>query len=275
MITITAIMKAKSELLLWQMMWAADKMLCPTLRNLNESFEGWAYQNGLLQQIQRLEAKGFVESQGGGFDDKRFHRLTEAGRIAALGGRDPEAAWAVEWDRKWRLFLFDVPESERSLRRKLTRALAALGCGCLQGSVWIAATRPQGIDKAFPEKGADCSHLMILEAESRGLRVDRRMVEGAWDFETINSRYQRHIDLMERFPKGKSGGNSTALAAWAARENAAWLKAVRSDPLLPAMLLPKGYLGQRAWRKRKAVIARAAALAERIEIAGKAPPEDR
>jgi len=30
-------------------------MLQPTLRNLHESFEGWAYRNGLLLQIQRFE----------------------------------------------------------------------------------------------------------------------------------------------------------------------------------------------------------------------------
>lgn len=168
-------------------------MLRPTFRNLDQSFEGWAYQNGLLRQIHRLETQGLVESRTEGFDDAPVHRLTEAGRIAALGWRDPEAAWGAAWDCKWRLFLFDVPESERSLRRKLTRSLAALGCGCLQGSVWITANRPPGIGEAFPEEGTDCSHLMILEAESRGPGVDRRMVEAAWDFEKINFLYQQHI----------------------------------------------------------------------------------
>ena len=259
-------MKAKSELLLYQMLWVTDKMLSPTFRNLNESFEGWAYQRGLLQQVHRLEAKGLVESRRDAcaLDEKRIHRLTEAGRTVALGGRDPEVAWAVEWDRKWRLFLFDVPESERSLRRKLTRALAALGCGCLQGSVWIAATRPRGIGKAFPEKGADCSHLMVLEAESRGPGVDGRMIKAAWDFEKINSLYQQHLEVMKGFPKEKPVPSPKALASWAERENAAWLRAVRSDPLLPASLLPKGYLGRTAWRKRKGLIGRAAALAGRL-----------
>jgi len=264
-------MKAKSGLLLYQMLWVTEKLLRPTFRNLDQSFEGWAYQNGLLRQIKRLEAGGLVESRTGGLGGARFHRLTEAGRLAALGGRDPEAAWAAAWDRKWRLFLFDVPESERSLRRKLTRALAALGCGRLQGSVWIAATRPQGIDKVFPEEGGDCSHLMILEAESRGLGVDRRMVEATWDFEKINRFYQRHIEVMERFPEGGAGTGRAAVAAWAARENEAWLAAVGADPLLPAVLLPKGYLGRRAWRKRKGVIGRAAALAELVMNKGEEP----
>ncbi len=92
-------MKAKSELLLFQMLWVADKVMRPTFRNLDISFEGWAYENGLLQQVQRLEAQGLVESVSDSFDKTRIHRLTEAGRVAALGGRDPETAWKREWDR--------------------------------------------------------------------------------------------------------------------------------------------------------------------------------
>lgn len=255
-------MKAKSELLLFQMLWVADKVMRPTFRNLDNSFEGWAYENGLLQQVHRLEAQGLVESVPGSFDKTRIHRLTEAGRVAALGGRDPEAAWEREWDRKWRMFLFDVPESERSVRRGLTRALSQLGCGCLQGSVWISATKPPGIDKAFPEDGADCSHLIILEAESRGLKVDRKMVEAAWDFEKINSLYQRHLDVMKRIPADHK--HPSALRSWAGEENKAWLKAVRADPLLPAELLPERYLGRTAWRERLRMVRRAANLSKKI-----------
>jgi phenylacetic acid degradation operon negative regulatory protein len=261
-------MKSKSGLLMYQMLWTAEKLLQPTFRNLDRSFEGWAYQNGLLQQLRRLEASGLVESSESSFDGDRFHRLTEAGRIAALGGRDPEEAWNTTWDRKWRLILFDVPESKRSLRRRLTRSLAAIGCGCLQGSVWITATRPTVIESAFPEEGEDCSHLMVLEAESRGRQVDRKMVETAWDFGRINECYEDHLAVMERFPELQSDAGINELKDWAAEENTAWLAAVQSDPLLPASLLPKGYLGRRAWKRRKTVLAAAGALAERLVSSG-------
>lgn len=253
-------MKRKSGLLMYHMMWTAEKLLHPTFRNLDRSFESWAYQSGLLQQIRRLEAKGLVESSEPSFDGGRFHRLTEAGRIAALGGRDPEEAWKTNWDCKWRLIMFDVPESKRSLRRKLTRSLSAIGCGCLQGSVWITATRPAAIEEAFAE-GKDCSHLIVLEAESRGRRVDQKMVETAWDFDGINERYGEHIGVMERFPEVQSGASASELSSWAVEENTAWLAAVKSDPLLPASLLPKRYLGRRAWKQRKTVLAAAGALA--------------
>ena len=133
--------------------------------------------------------------------------------------------------------------------------------------------RPAGIESAFQEEGADCSHLMILEAESRGPRVDRQMVHAAWDFERINARYQRHMELLRQFPAEGSEDRAGTLIAWAKEENAAWLAAIRADPLLPENLLPDGYLGLRAWLERKPILARAGQLAEKLAGGPKRPDE--
>lgn len=252
-------MKAKTELLLYQMLWGADKLLRPTLRNLDESFESWTYRNGYQWQVARLEAAGCVEVGQTAFDEAKVCRLTEAGRLAALGGRDPEEEWDRAWDGKWRMFLFDIPERSRSVRRQLTRSLASMGCGCLQGSVWISA-RPLPEDAALQEDGEDCAHLVMLDAESRGLPVDRGMAEAAWDFEKLNQLYDAHLLVMKRMPNRKPG--LEALATWAREENEAWLRAVRADPLLPEVLLPKKYQGQRNWRMRKSLLGKAGRVAE-------------
>jgi len=42
-----------------------------------------------------------------------------------------------EWDGKWRIVIFDIPEKERLLRDAFRRKLRELGCKLLQGSVWI------------------------------------------------------------------------------------------------------------------------------------------
>jgi DNA-binding transcriptional regulator PaaX len=67
----------------------------------------------------------------------RIYRLTEQGRLHALGGRDPAAQWSRHWDGRWRLVLFDVPMEQHIHRGRLRRYLHAKGFGCLQGSVWI------------------------------------------------------------------------------------------------------------------------------------------
>ncbi|MCC5839471.1 MAG: hypothetical protein JJT96_05035 [Opitutales bacterium] len=245
-------MKANTMLLLYNLLWTVDTFARPSYRMLDESFEGWAHRRGLLGQIHRLEAEGFLESQETAFDRKRIVRLTEAGRRAALGGRDPEACWSTPWDKKWRLVLFDLPADEHRLRKQLHRSLKANGCGCLQGSVWISARPVPDTKRLFENPGRDCSHLILLDAVSRGAKVDRQMVNAAYRWDRINENYEDHLQVLRDKPPFSEG--HAAFLAWSRRENNAWLTAVSEDPLLPAELLPRGYLGRKAWNKRKRVL---------------------
>jgi phenylacetic acid degradation operon negative regulatory protein len=254
-------MKAKTELLLYRLLWLAEKPLRPTYFNLEQSFEGWAYRSGLLNQIHQLEARGFLEATQDPASGKRLHRLTGAARAIISGGRDPEKAWAAPWDRKWRLFLFDIPEQEKSKRRQLTRVLARVGCGCLQGSVWISPATPPEIEKLVATEDPDCTHLLLLLADSKGAKVDAKMVEGAWDFAAINAEYQKLQEILDCFPQVLRDNTRDALADWTASENAVSRAALRMDPLLPSELLPKHYVGRKIWKNRRKILAQAARLA--------------
>ena len=251
-------MKAKTELMLYRLLWLAEKPMRPTLRNLEDGFEAWAFRAGLLRQIRRLKAHGYVETSADPTTGSRLHRLTEAGRLAALGGRDPEAAWSGKWDRKWRLFLFDIPETERSKRRKLTRALAAAGCGCLQGSVWIAPRVCASLENLVAGDEPECSQLLTLLADSKGKCVDERIVAAAWDFEAINELYREVLAVLNRFSSILESGNRLAIEQGMAKERTVWKAAFALDPLLPRDLLPEGYLGREVWKLRKAILSRAA-----------------
>lgn len=257
-------MNTKTELLLYRLLWLAEKPLRPTYFNLEQSFEGWAYRNGLLNQIQQLEVRGFLEAVQDPASGKRLHRLTQAGRTAGFRGRNPEKAWALTWDRKWRLFLFDIPEQESSKRRQLTRALSKAGCGCLQGSVWISPATPPELEKLVAGDDPDCTHLLLLLADSKGPKVDSKMVEGAWDFEAINAEYQNLQATLDRFPQVARHHNRDSLAEWTAAENAASRAALRIDPLLPSELLPKLYNGRKIWKNRGKALAEAARLASSL-----------
>jgi DNA-binding transcriptional regulator PaaX len=241
-----------------------EKPLRPSYHNLEQSFEGWAYRSGLLNQIHRLEAQGFLESKNDPASGKRLHRLTEAGRAAVCGGRDPEKAWEMSWDRKWRLFLFDIPELECSKRRQLTRALAKAGCGCLQGSVWISPVTPTSIEELVASDDPDCKHLLLLLADSKGQKMDVNMVEGAWNFDEINDKYSELEVILDEFPNISQRNTRDALADWTAAENAASRAALRIDPLLPSALHPKSYCGRKIWKKRSKILADAARLASTL-----------
>ena len=244
-------MKPKTEELLYLLLWSADKLMRPTLCNLTDSFEGWAYRNDLSRQLATLEQLRLLERDPKVTGD-RLYRLTEKGRLHALGGRDPEARWSRHWDGRWRIALFDVPMEQHVQRGRLRRYLRARGFGCLQGSVWITPDPVHGERAILTGGKINVESLLLLEGRPCSGESDVEIAAGAWNFEAINSHYARHLKLLDRRPDGSLREKAAAMALqrWAAEERAAWQTAVEIDPLLPKVLLPPGYLGCRAWRRR-------------------------
>jgi len=251
-------MKSKTEELLNFLLWSADKLMRPTFRNLTDSYESWAYRNGLQQQLSVLKKGELIEARPGGLEE-RVYRLTAQGRLHALGGRDPQVRWSREWDGQWRLVLFDVPVVRDSHRRRLRRYLHDRGFGCLQGSVWVTPDPLEEERQILVGAKIDVESLLLLDARPCAGESDAEIVAGGWDFERINRRYLRLMKILDELPGGalKSETSAKTLLRWATAEREAWLDAVTNDPLLPERLLPPGYLGQTAWQRRVAVLRQA------------------
>jgi len=251
------IVKAKTQDLLYLLLWGADKLMRPTYRNLTDSFEGWAYRNGFLRQLAELERRKFLERES---SEKRVYRLTEAGRLQALGGRDPQAQWNRAWDGRWRLVIFDLPERNNVARVRLRRFLRDHGFGYLQKSVWISPDPLTGLLPYLRSFGDDVESLLTLEAQTCAGEGDGAIVSGAWDFKEINRLYNKSAALLNDLPavSGRDPDGARQLQRWARLERAAWQEAVASDPLLPERLLPPGYAGREVWELRVRVLQEAA-----------------
>src|SRR2546425_7138758 len=242
-------MNSKTEEFLNLLLWSAEVLARPTFRNLTDSYESWAYRNGLLKQVSRLEQQQLIERDAGSPDD-RLYRLSAQGRLQVLGGRDPEERWARPWDGQWRLVLFDVPTGQNAQRERLRRYLRDKGFGYLQNSVWISPDPLEGERQILGGGKINVESLILLEARPCAGESDAEIVAGAWDFERINRRYAQQLKILDERPTGTLRTKTAAgvLRRWAATERAAWLEAVTSDPLLPQRILPPDYLGQRACR---------------------------
>jgi phenylacetic acid degradation operon negative regulatory protein len=252
-------MHPKTEEFLNLLLWSAEILTRPTIRNLTGSYESWAYRTGLGRQLQTLQKRRLLERQTLSPDD-RLYRLTAQGRLHALGGRDPEERWSRVWDGTWRLVLFDIPAGQNAQRERLRRYLRDKGFGHLQNSVWIT---PDPLDEEHRLLGDGKVHvesLLLLDAKPCAGESDADLVAGAWDFGRINRRYARHLKVLEERPAVplRNEKAAKALLRWAAAEREAWVDAVTGDPLLPVRILPPDYLGQQAWRRRVAVLREAA-----------------
>lgn len=89
----------------------------------------------LAQALKRLREKGFVEKIPDKDENKIILSLTEAGReFLLLTKQDDE----IEWDGKWRVVVFDIPESKRLIRDILRSRLKLWGFKPWQKSVWAS-----------------------------------------------------------------------------------------------------------------------------------------
>ena len=252
-------LKASTEEFLFTLLWTAESIARPTWRNLNGTFESWAYRNALGRRLANLEHKRFLEQRPTS-DTSRVYRLTSEGRRIALGGGDPPERWERLWDGHWRVLMFDLPVKASALRAQLRRFLLQHRFGYLQQSVWITPDGLAEVQAKLQDLPADVESLTLFDGRPCGGESDAALVRGAWDFPAINALYERHRTIVGECPDlpSRHRGPGPRFWAWAQRERDAWKAAVRKDPLLPRGLLPADYLGGRSWEVRKQLLYRLA-----------------
>lgn len=257
-------MRASTEEFLYDLWFAADVLLRPSLRNaLGADFEAWAWRQGLTRRLGQLQQRKLLELDPASPPSERIVRLTEAGRLVALGGRDPAARWARPWDGQWRIALFDLPSDKSALRARLHRLLRQGHFGYLQRSVWITPDPVAEIRALVTADAADPEGFVVFEGRPATGESDAQIVAGAWNFAEINTRYERHRAVLQSVPRQLPPGQAgfERVRAWRRREHIAWKHVLAADPLLPLALLPADYAGRAAWSARCETFA---ALAKRL-----------
>lgn len=243
-------MNPKMEQVLWLLLWSVDTAMNPSYRNLFDSFEIWAYRNGLQRRLQYLESRKQVLKERKLAGTDFLMKLPECDRASILAGREPESVWSREWDGRWRMVLFDLPAKDRILRARLWRWLRANGYGLLQQSIWITPDPDLALEKRWRKKNPTLSKLALFDALPSAATDNLQVVESAWDFARINDAYSQletHLEFLESAGAGDEQLNAWLVTEWELRKKALFL-----DPMLPRALHPQGYRGVDAWNKHAA-----------------------
>lgn len=193
------------------------------------------------QLLSRLEQQSLIERDGRG-QRARF-RITEAGRnrVASI---EPARLWAKPWDRRWRVFGYDLPETRRKDRVALWKALHARKLGLLQRSMWVWPHPVEQLLREIVEAEGIPECFCGFESRQLFLCDDAEVVEAAWDFQEIGRRHQSYL----RHPAATAKALATArdlqtLAQRVRVERQAYQFAFSFDPFLPRELWPKSYAG--------------------------------
>lgn len=229
--------------------WVAEALVDVSVFTLKAVWERWHGSHRLERSLAQFQQRGWLQIAASKNPEARIVRFNQAGRLAALGGRDPDRCWNRTWDGRWRLVLYDVPEARRHLRLGLRRTLRGLGFGYLQDSAWISPDPVETLTATMRSAAVDVESLSFMEARPCGGESHADFVAGAWSFDQINRDYEAHIQVLTRLPATRG---ESAIQHWVEVERKAWRRAIRGDPLLPEALLPANYRGREAWLRRKA-----------------------
>lgn len=127
-----------------------------------------------LMTIKRLEQKGFI--QKGLMEDEVCIKLTELGVKKLEEKRRSKKEKALldiklegeRWDGKWRIVIFDIPETNKRIRQALRETLRVLEFRPLQKSVWISRKDVVKEFRNWVRELGLSKHILIFETKDLG-----------------------------------------------------------------------------------------------------------
>ncbi len=119
----------------------------------------------LAQALKRLREKGFVERVTEKDAGKIILRLTEAGREFLLFSKPEDE---IKWDRKWRIVVFDIPESKRQVRDVLRRRLKLWDFKPWQKSVWASKKNVTDKLRSLIKELDIADWVLVIESDNVG-----------------------------------------------------------------------------------------------------------
>ncbi|QTR03891.1 transcriptional regulator [Saccharothrix algeriensis] len=218
--------------------------------------------------VKRLVAEGKFTVEGRG--RRAVLRMTPQ----ALRAAEPDVefvrfmyrqdAGEVDWDGRWHLVAFAVPEAQRPARAALRAAIVGWGGAPLHGGLYVSPHEWEDLVGGEAERLGVAPSLTFLT--SSDLRVGGEASPAAlaarlWPLDAVAERHERLAEVARvRLRRLTEGASRTDLLRIAVELAAEFTRAVEPDPLLPPVLLPRPWVGAQA----RLLVARCwAALADR------------
>lgn len=192
----------------------------------------------------RLRKEGWFATEKRGratvyrLTDQGWHLLDEGRRRIFQREREP-------WDRQWRVVIYHVPETDRSVRERVRKKLRWLGFGPLAPSTWISPhDRLQEVAEELTQEPS--ARLDLLVSRSMGVASDIDMANRCWDLKEL------HLALLAK--RDAYRALSARFASVPPRGREALVERIRlvhdyrmlpfDDPDLPLELVPAGWVGR-------------------------------
>ncbi|USK77375.1 phenylacetic acid degradation operon negative regulatory protein PaaX [Peribacillus frigoritolerans] len=208
-------------------------------------------EQGVRVAVSRMVKQGWIQSEKQG--NKSYYFLTDRGVQ-----RMDEAANRIykmkpnEWDGKWRILMYTIPEDKRQLRDDLRKELLWSGFGSFSSGCWIS---PNDLEKQINrliEKYDINEYVDFFISEYKGPKENQSLVEKSWQLKEIENKYEEFIEKYSKqfivHQSIISRGEMSDADCFVERTNLVheYRKFLFIDPGLPKELLPSKWNGNHA-----------------------------
>ena len=208
-------------------------------------------QNSFYTTSYRMEKDGLIkkfEKEG-----KRHLKLTSRGKALIERHRAESNKQRPDWDHKWRLVIFDVPEDKAELRKYLRSYLMALGFGKAQRSVWISPYDFRKEIRTYLRKLKLSDYVYQLLVDNFEGLTGEEIATTFWDLNRIHNKYikfhqdwSERLSRLEKIMKEDVDPDPTILKQHMKHLDWDYQAVLSRDPYLPLELLPPDWGGKAA-----------------------------
>lgn len=235
------------------------------LSNSYKNMYGWVpkqyKKHNFYQLLSRSYKAKFIEKVEK--NGKIYIRITSEGKNKIQRDFPMLTFQKKQWDRKWRIVMFDIEEINRKVRDRLRAKLRELGFGMLQESVFIS---PHDILQDFIEFSESIGikdYLYVLETHKLIVGNEQEFANKVWKLDSLNEEYKNIVDLISTHGRTKKsdeqkeqkvrGEDADNVDSAGIADNIdiadvknRWLRTIINDPFLPKEFLPKPWWGNEA-----------------------------
>ncbi|MEH6941292.1 PaaX family transcriptional regulator, partial [Bacillus sp. JJ722] len=147
--------------------------------------------------VSRMLKQGWVKSEKQGH--KSYYYLTPRGVQ-----RVEEAAERIfklnshEWDGKWRILMYTIPEEKRQIRDELRKELYWSGFGSFSNGCWISPNNLEKEVELLIGKYNIKPYVDFFVSDYKGPRESESLVERSWSLSEIEEKYEQFITIYSK-----------------------------------------------------------------------------
>lgn len=211
-------------------------------------FQHLVWRNLKTGYIEKVEKNG-----------EMYIRLTSKGKEKIARDFPLLVMQRKRWDKKWRVAIFDIQETNKRTRDILRKKLKELGFGMLQKSVFISPHDIATDFAEFVEEMGLMESVYIFEASNPELQNPKELANKVWNAEDLNDKYRRLVkrikSIENQYLKNPRDRVDKLNDRFMERITEAlkklkeeYLAITLQDPFLPEELLPSDWMREKAKR---------------------------